>query len=207
MRYKLFVGGAVAVLLIALGGAALALGPWGEAAEKPPCAEWNKRIFDAESGKIRLPEVDDEGNSVGFSMRAARGLLDEKACAWVFRPKGEKKAVHWDKRYSLAVAYDLLVEKWATSELAIHTFEDVIRGFNKDGFGGGYYAECGESGGTLTNNPFATGHFACNFDNNKFDYGEGDYLVPAILGPEAQNWLRWFHEEYGENGDDSEPES
>ena len=81
MRSKLFVGSTVALLLVVLGGAALALGPWGEATEKPPCAEWKERIFDAETGKIRLPEVDDEGNSIGFSMRAARGLLDEKACA------------------------------------------------------------------------------------------------------------------------------
>lgn len=85
------------VMLVALlGGAALALGPWGEATEKPPCAEWNKRIFDTETGKIRLPESDQDGNGVGFSLRAARGLLDEKACAWVFRPTGEKKAVLWD---------------------------------------------------------------------------------------------------------------
>ena len=125
----------------------------------------------------------------------------------MFRPKGEKKAVHWDKRYSLAVAYDLLIEKFAANELALHTFEDVIRGFNKDGFGSGYYAECGESGGTRTNNPFATGHLACNFDSNQFDYGEGDYLVPAILGPEAHIWLRRFHEEYGENDEDLDQES
>ena len=183
MRKKLVTGAVVTVLLVVtLGGAALALGPWGEATEDPPCAKWNERVFDAETGKIRLPETDDNGKGVGFSLTAARGLLDESACAWVFRPDDDTN-VYWAKRYSLEVLYDAFVAQWAVERSRYYPVESLIHVGNDDPEKViSFEAECENGGGEVWKSG-DTGLSWCNFRSSNgsitgvFNFNDGDYVI------------------------------
>ena len=189
MRKKLLVGATLSMLLLAgLGGAALALGPWGEATQKPPCAEWRDRVFDKKTGKIKLPGYDDDGNPVGFSLSAARGLLDEGGCKWVFRPSGDKKNVYWNKRYRLEALYDVGVAVWAADAYRTHGFRGLVHIANSDDEKIVTYDErCVEDDGAIRINRLS-GMVYCNFpspDEDDEDLGglypeHGDY---PIRGP------------------------
>lgn len=187
MRKKLLVGVAASALLVAvMGGVALALGPWGEATEKPPCAEWRDRVFDRETGKINQPGYDDDGNPTGFSLSAARGLLDESGCNWVFRPSGDKKNVYWDKRYRLEALYDVGVAALAADAYRTYGFGGLVHIANYDDENVVTYDErCAENDGEVWYNS-VSGMEWCNLPSSEgeieggLDLEDGDY---PIRGP------------------------
>lgn len=182
MRRKLIVGAVVtALLVVMLGGAALALGPWGKAAADPPCDYWEGRIFNSETGKIRLPETDDDGKHVGFSLSAARGLLDEADCASVFED-GDGDT-YWDKRYKLEVAYDVFMVQHAVERTRWWPVEAIIHGVNDDPEKAKRYdVLCDEDGGEVWQSG-VTGIDWCNFRSSNgsitgdFNYNDGDYVI------------------------------
>lgn len=184
MRRKLLTGAIVTVLLVVtLGGAALALGPWGDATEKPPCAQWNKRIFNSETGKINPPKVDEDGNGVGWSMSAARGLLDEPACNWVFRPKDDKKNVYWNKRYRLEVTYDVFVAQWAVERARDYQLDSLFHIANDDPEKVKHYGDLCEDDGGEVRESGLSGLKWCNFRSSNgsitgsFSFDDGDYVI------------------------------
>ena len=184
MLKRLVIGCLIAVLLVGgSAGVAVATGVWGAPASKPPCSEWSKRVFDSKTGKINPPAVDEDGNGIGFSLSAARGLLDERACAWVFRPKGDKKNVLWDKRYRLEATYDMFVTQSAVEQSRWHSLESLIHVANYD-FDKvvGYDDQCEADGGEVWQSGLS-GLQWCNFPSSDgeitggFNFEEGDYVI------------------------------
>lgn len=185
MRKKLLIGVAVSALLVAvLGGVALALGPWGEATEKPPCAEWRDRVFDKKTGKINLyARNDEDGNPVGFSLTAARGLLDEGSCKWVFRPSGDKKDVYWNKRYRLEAMYDIAAAAQALHYHRLFDLNGIVHVANED-FDQivNYDEQCVKVGGEVWHSA-VSGMEWCNLPSSEgeieggLNQEDGDYTI------------------------------
>ena len=184
MRKKLIVGIVVAALISAASaGVAVAAGVWGEATEKPPCSEWNKRVFDPDTGKIKQPQADADGNGIGWSLSAARGLLDEPSCAWVFRPKGDKKNTYWDKRYRLAVTYDAFLVQWASERSRWYPVNSLMHQANYDPEKLVSHDErCRQDGGEIWYLSLAAVEW-CNFPDSEgsitggISFDEGDYVI------------------------------
>lgn len=182
MRRKLIVGTVVAVLLVVtLGSAALALGPWGKATEDPPCDRWNERIFNAETGKINPPRVDEDGKGIGWSMSAARGLLDEPDCASVF--ENDDGDTYWDKRYRLEVTYDVFVAQWAVERARDYPLDSLFHIANDDPEKVKHYGDlCEDDGGEVWESGLS-GLKWCNFRSSNgsitgnFSYNDGDYVI------------------------------
>lgn len=143
-------------------------------------------MFDTNTGKIKLPGYDDDGNPVGFSLSAARGLLDEGGCKWVFRPSGNKKNVYWDKRYRLEVLYDVFAATWANSIHRRYDAGGLIHIANYDSDEAVNYDEqCALAGGEVWYNA-VSGMEWCNLPSSEgeieggLNQEDGDY---AIRGP------------------------
>ena len=168
-----------AAVLVLAGGAAGAVTAdnlWGDATSKPPCSEWRDRVFDKKTGAF-LPFTSAEDD--GWSFSAARGLLDEGGCEWVFRPSGDKENTYWQRKYELAAYYDLLAVQYG-AERGRHahmtTFVDVAN--RTDYFT--YDQHCEEEGGEVWQD--AVGTEWCNFGSDDFDFDEDDYVIRGPIG-------------------------
>ena len=177
MRRKLTATLIAAVLVLAGGaaGAVTADNLWGTATEKPPCVEWRNRVF-TNDGTILAITADP---NTGWSSSAARGLLDEPACKWVFHEKGDAgkstKNVYWNRKYELAVYYDMLIAQHAAERnrhTDYRTLRDVI---NRDDYRT-FDARCEEvDGGEVIQDNYGLEY--CNFGSLDFDWDEDDYII------------------------------
>lgn len=135
------------------------------------------------TAKIKQPAADEDGNSIGFSLSAARGLLDEKGCAWVFRPLVDKKNVLWDERYRLEATYDTFVTQWALERSRWYSLESLIHAANHD-FEKivSYDEQCADDDGEVWHSGLS-GLQRCNFSSSdgeitgRFSFDDGDYVI------------------------------
>lgn len=170
---------AIAAMALMLGGGAVgaitADDLWGDSTDKPPCSDWAMHVIDRETGSFRPIDGDAE---TGWSFAAAKGLLSEEGCQYIFRPKGSKE-VHWDRYYELAAYYDVLVAQYGITRHREYHVTELARMYNRDEFMS-YDEVCEDEDGEVWLDDIGTEW--CNFGSDDFDYGEDDYVIRGPIG-------------------------